>query len=57
MKFIIALLAAVLIVATITRARGVRRFLHILLGVLAVYAVLKVTGVIDAIDLRQYGIF
>ena len=41
----------------ITRSPRARRVLHVVLGVLALYAVLKLTGVIEAIAPDRDGVF
>lgn len=41
-----------LIVALVTRAGSVWRLLLILLGLAAAYTVLKLTGVVDLLDIR-----
>lgn len=56
MKYILAIVLAVLIVAMVTRAGSVWRLLMILLGLALLYTVLKLTGVIDSIDPRGMGL-
>jgi hypothetical protein len=55
-KYILAIVLAVLIVAMVTRAGSVWRLLMILLGVALLYTVLKLTGVIDSVDPRGMGL-
>lgn len=50
MRVIVAVLVAVGLVALVTRAAPVRRLLFILLGLILLYLLLKLTGVIDAIQ-------
>lgn len=49
LRVILALLAAVLIVAAVTRSAPVWRAFWALAGLIAVYVVLKLTGVVDAL--------
>lgn len=48
-RVILVLLAAVLIVAVVTRAAPVWRAFWALAGLIAAYVLLKLTGVIDAL--------
>lgn len=57
MKIVLTLIALLLLVSFLTRLPAVRRTLLVLLGLLAVYAVLKMTGVIEAIAPDQTGVF
>jgi hypothetical protein len=50
--FVVALGA----VALVTRSRNARRALWVVLGALAVYGVLKLTGVIDAMAPSRMGV-
>lgn len=52
MRIFLTIIIAVLIVALVTRAGSVWRLLMILLGIAAIYTVLKLTGVIDLFDPR-----
>lgn len=56
MKYILAIVLAVLIVAMVTRAGSVWRLLMILLGLALLYTALKLTGVIDSVDPRGMGL-
>ena len=56
MKYILAIVLAVLIVAMVTRAGSVWRLLMILLGLALVYTALKLTGVVDSVDPRGMGL-
>lgn len=55
LRFIFALVAAVALLAVATRARPVWRALWILLALVALYAALKLTGVIDALAPARDG--
>ncbi|WP_181164568.1 hypothetical protein [Amaricoccus solimangrovi] len=55
MRFLLTLVIAVLIVALVTRAGSVWRLLMILLGLAALYTVLKLTGLVDSFDPRGMG--
>jgi len=57
MKIVVTLAALLLLVGFLTRLPSVRRALLLLLGILAVYAVLKLTGVIEAIAPARDGVF
>jgi hypothetical protein len=57
MKYLLTLVAVVGFVAVATRLPAVRRALLVLLGVLALYAVLKMTGVIEALAPDRDGVF
>ena len=57
MKYLVALIALGFLVGFITRSSRMRRALHILLAVLAVYAILKITGVIEALAPERDGVF
>jgi hypothetical protein len=56
LKYILAVVLAVLIVAMVTRAGSVWRLLMILLGLAVLYTALKLTGVIDSVDPRGMGL-
>jgi hypothetical protein len=55
-RILLSIIFAVLIVAMVTRAGSVWRLLMILLGLVAVYTLLKLTGVIDSVDPRGMGL-
>jgi hypothetical protein len=57
MKYLLTLVVVVAFVAIVTRLPSVRRALLILLGLLAFYAVLKMTGVIGALAPDRDGVF
>ncbi|HMQ93265.1 MAG TPA: hypothetical protein PKA33_17705 [Amaricoccus sp.] len=57
LRFLLALVLALALVATVTRAHGPRRFLFALLGLMVLYTILKLTGVIDAMAPSRYGVF
>jgi hypothetical protein len=57
MKYLLTLVLLVAVVAFVTRWASVRRALLILLGLLGFYAVLKMTGVIEAIAPDRSGVF
>ncbi len=57
MKYLIAIIAAFFLVTVVTRSPTVKRWLHIILALLAVYAILKMTGVIEAIQPDRDGVF
>jgi hypothetical protein len=56
MKYLLTLAVVVGFVAVVTRLPSVRRALLILLGLLALYAVLKMTGVIEALAPDRDGV-
>ena len=55
MRIVIILAAAIGLVAFLTRLPAARRMFLLLLGLMAVYAVLKMTGVIEAIAPSRTG--
>jgi uncharacterized membrane protein YccC len=57
MKYLVALVAFGFLVSFLTRSPRMRRGLQIVLAVLAVYAILKMTGVIEAIAPDRDGVF
>jgi hypothetical protein len=57
MKYLLTLVLLVAVVAFVTRWASVRRALLILLGLLGFYAVLKMTGIIEAIAPDRSGVF
>jgi hypothetical protein len=56
-KLVIALIAALALAAAVTRLPAARRALLVVLGLLALYAALTVTGVIEAIAPARDGVF
>jgi len=50
LRYILGLVILVGLVALVTRARGPRRVLWVILGLVIVYAILKLTGVIEDIS-------
>lgn len=57
MRYVVVLAALTALVFFLTRSRRAQRVLQIILGVLALYAVLKMTGVIEAIAPSRDGVF
>jgi hypothetical protein len=57
MKYLLTLVLIVALVAFVTRLPSVRRALLIVLGLLACYALLKMTGVIEALAPDRDGVF
>ena len=57
MKYLLTLVLVVGFVAVVTRLPSVRRALLVLPGLLAFYAVLKMTGVVEAIAPSRDGVF
>ena len=57
MKLVVIVFAVLVLAAVLTRWRSLRRAVLIVLGVLAVYAVLKLTGVIEAFAPDRDGVF
>ena len=57
LRVILALLVAVLVVAVVTRSPAVWRAFGVMAGLVAVYVVLKLTGVIDALAPSRTGWF
>jgi hypothetical protein len=55
-KLVIALIAALALAAAVTGLPAARRALLVVLGLLALYAALKVTGVIEAIAPARDGV-
>ena len=49
LRYLVAFVAAVALVALVTRAPAARRALVAILGLVLLYAVLKLTGVVDAL--------
>ena len=57
MRYIVALVLAVALVALVTRAPAARRLLYVILAAALLYAVLKLTGVVDALAPSRTGVF
>jgi len=57
MKYVLVLALVVAFVAMVARRPGGKRALQLVLGALALYAILKVTGVIEAIAPDRSGVF
>lgn len=57
LRFVLWFAIALAIIALLTRRRRVRLALWLLLGALGTYAVLKATGVIEAIAPARDGVF
>jgi len=57
LRILLLVTLALAFVAVITGAASVRRVLLTVLGVMTVYAVLKMTGVIEAIAPDRTGVF
>jgi hypothetical protein len=56
LRFIGALVVGIAVVALITRAKPVLRLLYVILGLMALNAVLKLTGVIEALAPDRTGV-
>jgi hypothetical protein len=56
LRFIGALVVGIAVVALITRAKPVLRLLYVILGLMALYAVLKLTGAIEALAPDRTGL-
>lgn len=56
MKIVVTLAALLVLASFLTRLPSVRRALRILLAILVVYAILKLTGVIEAIAPSRSGV-
>jgi len=57
LRFVLWFAIALAIIALLTRRRRIRLALWLLLGILGTYAVLKATGVIEAIAPARDGVF
>lgn len=57
LRFAFLFIAAVALVALVTRAPGPRRLLYVLLGLAVIYTVLKLTGVIDTFAPDRLGYY
>jgi hypothetical protein len=57
LRILLFLVALLLLLALLIRADTLRRALYVVLGAMVLYAVLKTTGVIDAIAPDRIGVF
>jgi hypothetical protein len=57
LRLVFLLLVVLALVAAITGAPGARRALWVALGLVLLYAALKLTGVIDALAPSRTGVF
>lgn len=57
LRILFLVVALLLLVALLTRADTLRRALYVILGAMALYAVLKTTGVIEAWAPDRIGVF
>jgi len=57
LRILLLVVALLLLVALMTRADTLRRALYVILGAMALYAVLKATGVIEALAPDRIGVF
>jgi hypothetical protein len=57
LRFVFLVLIALGLVAVVTRSPLARRTLWVLLGLMVLYAILKLTGVIEAIAPSRTGVF
>jgi hypothetical protein len=57
MRYLAAIALAVALVALATRAPATRRVLLVVLAAIMLYAVLKLTGVVDALAPDRMGVF
>ncbi len=57
LRFIGLAVIALALVAVVTRSRPLHRVLYVVFGLMVVYAVLKLAGVIDAIAPARDGVF
>ncbi len=57
LRIVLLVVALLLLVALMTRADTLRRALYVILGAMALYAVLKATGVIEALAPDRIGVF
>jgi hypothetical protein len=57
LRYLAAIIVALALVALVTRAPGPRRVLFAILGLVVLYAVLKLTGVVDALAPSRTGVF
>jgi hypothetical protein len=56
-RFVFALIVAVALIALVTRAPAPRRLLYGILGLMVLYAVLKLTGVVDALAPGRMSVY
>jgi hypothetical protein len=57
LRHLFALIVLLALVAMVTRARGPRRVVWVVLGLMVVYTVLKLTGAIEAMAPDRSGVF
>lgn len=57
LRFIFVFAALVAVVALITRKPGPRRVLYVTMGLMVVYTLLKLTGVVDEMAPARFGGF
>jgi hypothetical protein len=57
LRILFLVVALLLLVALVTRADTLRRALYVILAAMALYAVLKTTGVIEAWAPDRIGVF
>jgi hypothetical protein len=57
MRYLAAIIVAVALVALATRAPATRRVLLVVLAVIVLYAVMKLTGIVDALAPDRMGVF
>jgi hypothetical protein len=57
LRILFLVVALLLLVALFTRADTLRRALYVILGAMALYAILKTTGVIDTWAPDRIGVF
>lgn len=57
LRLLLFLVALLLLLALLIKAETLRRALYVILGVMVTYAVLKTTGVIDALAPDRIGVF
>jgi VIT1/CCC1 family predicted Fe2+/Mn2+ transporter len=57
LRYLVVLIALLAVAAVLTRAPRVRRALWTVLTLVAVYGVLKATGVVDALAPARDGVF
>lgn len=57
LRILLLLVALLLLLALLIKAETLRRVLYAILAVMVAYAVLKTTGVIDAVAPDRIGVF
>ena len=57
LRLLLFLVALLLLLALLIKAETLRRALYVILGVMVTYAVLKASGVIDALAPDRIGVF